>query len=1190
MTTMGVNPNSAPEDSTPLPDWALKALSAAASRTLPLPPIELLRQDASWPLLVDAALVSTFLPRQLGHEAHLGDKRPHAENTVLAYSEPVTTPDGTRWELRRGVRAEVLRLAKPDEVTRTLARTARIFGDAISMALRNTLSGVALNQLDSASLTDLEAMRAAASALADMAALPSLLPLQKLDRLIRRRRLVEQFERICGKDFKTEVVGRDGELEMLRGYVGVIAAETVSDTAARIAAFARRKFTGRKPLAIWGTGGVGKTTLLSRFMLEHINSADGSYPFAYLDFDRPSISPKDHMGLFAEICLQMSVQFEALAGSLNELRDEALEGQPYGPGADSESRLEPLVEAFRKRIDAFLHEQESRFEWERPVLIVLDTLEVVQYDANQVLHLERFLRPFVKSGWSRLRLVVAGRKRVDNLGSADEPMELEPMELEGLDAAGASELLLRLSRRAARQLRAKTAAELAGVLATRRGVLGKPKVHPLRLRMVGSIFQQGRESGEDIAHLLIDELRDGLKGGGSAARALIDGILIRRIIDHVADPRVRALADPGLVVRRITPEVIECVMARGTPRPGSATVEDATEFEPWKLTPSEAQDIYQAFSREVTLVELDGAVLRHRQDVRSEMLPLIRARSPQRFDQLHRLAFDYYCEVASATRQPDEAALAEAVYHGLWCGEPMERLDSLWTQAQVSNIRIDPEEFEPGSLPVLFLKARNREGLTGEEVSRLPPPIAQAWAIAFGEQFLEAADPGAAFQLILTATGQRLEVLCDNPALLAAGARLLYRAGAWQDSAALVTYFLEQLPFSIPRRSRTIQVDLVRLLTHLNAKSGLGLSLPANIVFEAALEEQASIAKVEVAAHLAITTRDGRSVALDSAMDRCSRRDWLSSRRVLRLAILASRSQRPDLIALWVRSSERFPRFEQSKAWRAEHFGVHLAEQLSLNLGSLFEDDERSWRQRRADVAKRVEFDPALAAAVRYAMVFDHSDWQTVFGSALVRALTLSRDRVTEHLKKHGFVPSRRAANGRGIVRMAVREGRLLDLAAALSVMPDDMPYSALPLEWHVQPGGSSHPSSLASLARALLRWHDQLLNRVLADMKLVPPSRGETGIAPATHTAVDAAAEEIRQTPLAETDVTEPSTDNLVSRFWQLSGSQMRDIALQLGLITKADLQIPPHERYQSALKLAKENGLLVELARQIEKYEKNA
>ncbi len=109
-----------------------------------------------------------------------------------------------------------------------------------------------------------------------------------------------------------------------------------------------------------------------------------------------------------------------------------------------------------------------------------------------------------------------------------------------------------------------------------------------------------------------------------------------------------------------------------------------------------------------------------------------------------------------------------------------------------------------------------------------------------------------------------------------------------------------------------------------------------------------------------------------------------------------------------------------------------------------------------------------------------------------------------------------------------------------------------------------------------------------LGDTKVVIPPQGETAIASAVHTAVEAVAAEVRLTPPTEVDVTEPSTDNLIFRFWQLSASQMRDISLQLGLITKADLQIPPNERYHSALKRAKENGLLVELARQIEKYEK--
>ncbi|WP_269813886.1 metallophosphoesterase [Rhodoferax ferrireducens] len=73
------------------------------------------------------------------------------------------------------------------------------------------------------------------------------------------------------------------------------------------------------------------------------------------------------------------------------------------------------------------------------------------------------------------------------------------------------------------------------------------------------------------------------------------------------------------------------------------------------------------------------------------------------------------------------------------------------------------------------------------------------------------------------------------------------------------------------------------------------------------------------------------------------------------------------------------------------------------------------------------------------------------------------------------------------------------------------------------------------------------------------------------------------------EFKVSEPSTDNLIFRFWQLRVDEMRDIALDLGLITEADLDLQPPQRYFKAMEVAKEKGLLVELARLIEKREKN-
>ena len=50
-----------------------------------------------------------------------------------------------------------------------------------------------------------------------------------------------------------------------------------------------------------------------------------------------------------------------------------------------------------------------------------------------------------------------------------------------------------------------------------------------------------------------------------------------------------------------------------------------------------------------------------------------------------------------------------------------------------------------------------------------------------------------------------------------------------------------------------------------------------------------------------------------------------------------------------------------------------------------------------------------------------------------------------------------------------------------------------------------------------------------------------------------------------------------------------MRDIALRLELITEADLKVKPHQRYFKAFEVAKEKGLLVDLAREVAKHERN-
>jgi hypothetical protein len=63
--------------------------------------------------------------------------------------------------------------------------------------------------------------------------------------------------------------------------------------------------------------------------------------------------------------------------------------------------------------------------------------------------------------------------------------------------------------------------------------------------------------------------------------------------------------------------------------------------------------------------------------------------------------------------------------------------------------------------------------------------------------------------------------------------------------------------------------------------------------------------------------------------------------------------------------------------------------------------------------------------------------------------------------------------------------------------------------------------------------------------------------------------------------------TRNIVSRFWDLDGSDKRELALDLGLITQDEVALPEPERYGKALIRAKERGLMDVLADRIAKLE---
>ena len=73
------------------------------------------------------------------------------------------------------------------------------------------------------------------------------------------------------------------------------------------------------------------------------------------------------------------------------------------------------------------------------------------------------------------------------------------------------------------------------------------------------------------------------------------------------------------------------------------------------------------------------------------------------------------------------------------------------------------------------------------------------------------------------------------------------------------------------------------------------------------------------------------------------------------------------------------------------------------------------------------------------------------------------------------------------------------------------------------------------------------------------------------------------------EAAMSDESTRNLVFRFWKLTISQRREVALGLGLIDRAELALPEPERYGRALLRAGQRGLLDQVAREIAQREKD-
>jgi hypothetical protein len=650
-----------------------------------------------------------------------------------------------------------------------------------------------------------------------------------IEQMLQRRRLIEPFRELVGRPENTpwqagadRVYGRDREMETLRRHVGVLPPESFREMLARGAEAVMETFRGAEPkiLAVTGLGGSGKSTLMAKFILDHAFHDGGRMPFAYLDFDRASLTGREPLSLLLWITLQVGAELPGAEQDLRALRQQirasldsiGRESAGLGPSGGAEAALESAsgfelsryCGAFREIVDQHAHAA-------LPFLLIVDTFEIVEYDPLAVAGVDLLLRALIRpfgTVWPRIRIVVCGRAAIEGLNLSLTPLPVKPLALPDAEMAIAS-----LAKDRELPLDRSQIAALA------RATRGRPIDITLGVRLIAETSAEERTA---LLASIQNEVAatEARTPAGKLQETFITGILYNRFVEHIRDLRIQKLAVPGFVVRLITPVVLRDVMAPAAARSGKPIV---------VAHESEWDDILDTLGRELWLVQREGRALRHRQDVREVMLPLIKAMDPDGFGRINEDAirvFEDEIERARKEKASTEAmqsARIEAVYHCLLIGD-LTKADSLWHPGIASQLSAALAELDPPA--ATYLKVRLGRIVSPEELRQVPPAVREEYCRNLDNDFV-AREPEVALALLATVPDEEGDLQLWELSI-----RLLHKTGRWRELAYMPpppAYVGHRRPTAIAGQIRRVRVATL---------TGRGRGLWWSAVVEPALEDE----------------------------------------------------------------------------------------------------------------------------------------------------------------------------------------------------------------------------------------------------------------------------------------------------------------------------------------------------------------
>jgi hypothetical protein len=533
-------------------------------------------------------------------------------------------------------------------------------------------------------------------------------------------------------------LGRDAIKESLRVLLHRFRNRRAELSKLRRFVSASPRADGRLPvMAVTGIGGIGKSTLLARFAMELLERSPQS-ALVLIDFDLARFASGDPVALTFELTRQIGAWFPAIAAPLRELRLNARQNLLSSDFASADQIQTFSLEAGTRSMSEvnyslprILADAKIGVDGARQLVVIMDTFEVLQGGRNEgsagsgirgVHAVARWAEELFFDGRLReLKVVVAGRAPISEDPVFGERLTEPELRLRGLDKRSALALLCDLG------LDTKEAQMVVDAV-------GDPRdgsFNPMILRLAERMARKGVLRKDDL-------IKETAGGREILDQELVQGMLYRRILAHIGereeDKAVAAIAHPGLVLRRVTPDLIERVLY---------PLLNLSEHE----SPS-PRELFDRLRREVWLVQQSGPdSVVHRTDLRRIMLRLIDADMRSEVREIHRAAVKYY----STRRYPGlsaELAAGEAFYHRLM----------LMTERQAA--RIDPAEvrrFETSLYPTLedlpphvlsVVKLILDHPLSDEQGTKLPEPRRMEFILRQGERHLLNDEPYRALKLL----------------------------------------------------------------------------------------------------------------------------------------------------------------------------------------------------------------------------------------------------------------------------------------------------------------------------------------------------------------------------------------------------------------------------------------------------------